>query len=168
MDAVLLKLDDIQTELRNLKKELKGLVQINQVLIHERLNVPIPPPPKEYGEETVVNAKIIIKKSGERASISGKSSFEYKDLIKESANGTARFESSSKSWMIDPKYISILVQKLEAKGLKSAEISVEGFSEEKKESKKETEVPKESKKEVKKEPKKESHEEDDDDDCVFD
>jgi len=110
-----LKLDEIKNELLNtqnmikdLKKEFKGLIEIQQRLIHERLGVPIPASPKEYGEDTNLKNKIEISDfSDGRIKVSG-NTFDYKSAIKEA--GQAKWEQTTKSWSLPIESLEKLVE----------------------------------------------------------
>lgn len=46
-------IDEVKTMIKDLRKDFRGLIEIQQRLIHERLGVSLPPPPKEYGSDGV-------------------------------------------------------------------------------------------------------------------
>ena len=109
---------EIKTMIKELKKELRGLIEIQQRLIHERLGVTVPPSPKEYGEETSAKSnKIEITDFSEgRIKVSG-NTFDYKTAIKEA--GQAKWENSSKSWSLPASSLNNLVKNLEGLNLVS-------------------------------------------------
>ena len=91
-------IDEVKSMIKDLKKELKGLIEIQQRLIHERLGVAAPPPPKEYGEEPSSKNKIEIVDSGKnRIRVSG-NTFTVKDTIKDS--GECKWEGGTKLWSL--------------------------------------------------------------------
>jgi hypothetical protein len=119
MDPLIKKeFDEVKAMIKELKKELRGLIEIQQRLIHERLGVAVPPPPKEYGEETTSKSnKIEITDFSEgRIKVSG-NTFDYKTAIKEA--GQAKWENSSKSWSLPSSSLDALVKNLEGLNLVS-------------------------------------------------
>jgi hypothetical protein len=116
LDEIKKELSEIKTLVKDFKKNLKGLVEIQQRLVHERLGAPVPIPPKEYGEET--NSKSagieLSSTADDRIKISGKKSFDIKETIKESAPSKAKFNASDKSWSIPAEYLDDLITNLEA------------------------------------------------------
>jgi hypothetical protein len=104
----------LKNEIKTLKKEFKGLVEIQQKLIHERLGAPIPAPPTNYGEEDKKQYKSInIEYQADgTATITGKNTFNYKELIKESGNGRAKFITETKGWNIPSSGVDSLIEKL--------------------------------------------------------
>jgi hypothetical protein len=117
----------IKEEMKDLKKNFKGLVEINQRLIHERLNVPVPPPPKDFGEEnktaTKSSAKITISNFGDRIKITGQT-YDYRPLIKEV--GCAKWEGEIKAWSLPLDSLKTLLEKFkEANMLVDRDIKVD-------------------------------------------
>ncbi len=111
------KLEEIISLINGFKRDLKGLVEIQQRLIHERLGVQMPNPPKEYGEETKSTLKIDVTYLGsEQIKVSGKT-FDYKTAIKEA--GPAKFDTSSKSWILSSECLENLIKNFENVGLVS-------------------------------------------------
>jgi len=117
MDPLIKKeFDEIKNMIKDLKKEFKSLIEIQQRLIHERLGVPVPAPPKEYGEESSSSSssksnKIEITNFGsDRIKVSG-NTFDYKTAIKEA--GTAKWENASKSWSLPIDALDKLVKNFE-------------------------------------------------------
>jgi hypothetical protein len=110
------ELTEVKTIVKGFKKELKGLVEIQQRLVHERLSAPLPPPPKEYGEEiTTKGAKINITSiDGDRIRISG-NTFDFRTAIKNA--GIAKWEGGTKSWSLPSECLDQLIQNLEAVNL---------------------------------------------------
>jgi len=109
------ELIEVKTIVKGFKKELKGLVEIQQRLVHERLNVPVPPPPKEYGEETTSKAKINITAiDSDRIRVAG-NTFDFKAAIKEA--GAAKWEQGTKSWSLPSESLDQLIKNLEAVNL---------------------------------------------------
>ncbi len=105
---------ELTTKILNIQKELKGLIEIQQRLIHERLKVPMPPPPTEYGEEKVAKSagsecKIQIVSFGQdRIRISG-NTFDYRPLIK--SCGPAKWEGELKSWSLPVSSLKTIIEK---------------------------------------------------------
>jgi hypothetical protein len=113
MDPLIKKeFDEVKTLIKDVKKEFKGLIEIQQRLIHERLGVAMPPAPKEYGEEIGSKSnKIEITDFTEgRIKVSG-NTFDFKSAIKEA--GQAKWENSSKSWSLPKDSLENLVKNLE-------------------------------------------------------
>jgi hypothetical protein len=110
------ELAEIKTIVKGFKKELKGLVEIQQRLVHERLGAAVPLPPKEYGEETSSKSVGIelSSTSDDRIKITGKKSFDIKETIKQSAPFKAKFNAGDKSWSIPSEYLDALIANLEA------------------------------------------------------
>ncbi len=113
--------NELLAEINKIRIEFQGLIAIQQNLIHTRLNVSVPPPPKEYGVEKTAsstennNYKIIISQFGhDRIKITGKT-FEYKDIIKES--GQARWENDLKGWSLNSSCTETLINKFKGEGL---------------------------------------------------
>jgi hypothetical protein len=108
-------LAEIKSLVKDFKKNLKGLVEIQQRLVHERLSVPIPPSPKEYGEESSHKPKITITSiDGDRIRIAG-NTFDFRTAIKNA--GTAKWEGGTKSWSLSSECLDQLIQNLEAVNL---------------------------------------------------
>ena len=103
---------NLTTKVSELRQELKGLVEVQQKLIHVQLGAPIPPKPKEYGEEVNNSSKIQITNTldGKSIKVSGKT-YDYMSLIKEA--GPAKFEKDTKSWILPMDSLDSLVQKLQ-------------------------------------------------------
>lgn len=120
-------INDLKTISKTFKKELKGLVEIQQKLIHERLGVEPPPPPKEYGEDSTNNttktSKIdIVSIDADRIRISG-NTFDYKSCIKNAGN--AKWEQSTKSWSLPSNSLDQLISNFESMNLvKNVDFSV--------------------------------------------
>jgi hypothetical protein len=108
--------DEVKQMIKDLKKELKGLIEIQQRLIHERLGVAVPPSPREFGEEAGSSKnKIEISDFSEgRIKVSG-NTFDYKMAIKDA--GPAKWEQESKSWSLPLKSLDKLVKNLEGLNL---------------------------------------------------
>lgn len=112
LDEIKKDIAEIKTIVKGFKKELKGLVEIQQRLVHERLGVPVPAAPKEYGEEPVNKAKInIVSLGDDRIRVSG-NTFDYKSTIKEA--GISKWEQATKSWSGPLENLDQLVKALEA------------------------------------------------------
>jgi hypothetical protein len=115
--------NELLAEINKIRKDLQGLIEIQQKLIHERLNVSVPPPPKEYGVEKIVsnienniNYKITISQFGlDRIKITGKGTFDHKNVIKES--GPARWEGELKFWSLPSSCTKTLINKFKDVGL---------------------------------------------------
>jgi hypothetical protein len=119
MDKILKAIEQVETNLtekiNGIRKDLKGLVEIQQRLIHERLNVQMPPSPVEYGEETPIktisnsNSKIQVSNFGQdHIKISGKT-YDYNPIIK--ASGQARWEKELKVWTLPVGSLDTLLDK---------------------------------------------------------
>lgn len=113
MNTLDLKLDIIIKEIENIKNELKGLLEINQRLIHERLGVPPPPPPSNDNNNN--KNIIIIKKHDLNKIIVSGNTYNYKEDIKKSGN--CNFDKTTKSWILDHESINDLINNLENLGL---------------------------------------------------
>lgn len=123
--------EDLKKDILDLKKEFRGLIEIQQRLIHEiRLNVQMPNPPLEYGNDnkkevvkTSFDEKIKISNLGsDRIKIEGKT-FDYKHLIKSS--GYARWESELKVWSLPIESLDILVEKFKQVDFTDKDIKIE-------------------------------------------
>ena len=124
MDEIKSELAEIKTMIKDFKKNLRGLVEIQQRLVHERLGVPVPVSPKEYGEESTSKpVKInIISIDDNRIRISG-NTFDFKTPIKEA--GQAKWEQGTKSWSLPADCLDQLIKNLEAVNLvKDTDFSV--------------------------------------------
>ena len=115
------ELEEIKKNQKNLKRELQGLIEIQQKLIHERLGSAIPSPPKEYGEEpgakSASSIGIDISSSGkDRINITGKRTFDIRDSIKEA--GSAKFDQATKTWSLPLNCLQKLITNLESLNLK--------------------------------------------------
>lgn len=104
---------ELASKISNLQKEFKSLVEIQQRLIHERLKVPMPPPPTDYSEEKTVknnnDCKIQIVSFGQdRIRISG-NTFDYRPLIK--SCGSAKWEGELKSWSLPLSSLKTVIEK---------------------------------------------------------
>ncbi len=120
------ELTEIKNSIKNIElrmqkmpteKNLRGLIEIQQRLVHERLGVAVPISPKEYGEESnsKTTLKIDISNLGDdRIKVSGKT-FDYKDAIKEA--GSAKFDQVSKSWSLPLDSLNQLIKNFEAVNL---------------------------------------------------
>jgi len=107
------ELNELKTLVKSLQKEFKGLVEINQRLIHERLGVAPPPPPKEYGEESTSKSSKAIEIQDftkGRIKVSG-NTFKYKDSIKDA--GGCKWEGDIKSWSLPIDSLNKLIINLE-------------------------------------------------------
>lgn len=116
------ELSEIKAIIKDFKKNLKGLVEIQQRLVHERLKVAIPPSPQEYGGESNLKVKINITcAEGNKIKVSG-NTYDIKDTIK---NTGGKFESSTKSWLLPFDCLDQLVKNFEAINLvKDTDFSV--------------------------------------------
>lgn len=114
---------EIKTLVKDFKKNLRGLIEIQQRLVHERLGTTVPISPKEYGEETSNKTKIEISNAGnDSIKVSGKT-FDFKEAIKSS--GAAKFDQGSKSWTLPLDCLDKLVKNFEAINLvKGTDFSV--------------------------------------------
>jgi hypothetical protein len=156
LDDIRKDLAEIKTIVKSFKKELKGLVEIQQRLVHERLGVPVPPAPKEYGEEPANKAKINIVSLGEdKIRVSG-NTFDFKSTIKEA--GISKWEQATKSWSGPLECLDQLISALEAVNLvKDVDFIVDvKEGDNKGENKGESEKSEKSKEESEKESEKES------------
>ncbi len=123
IECILSVKNELLVEINKIRKDLQGLIEIQQKLIHERLNVSVPPPPKEYGVEKIVNNienninyKITISQFGsDRIKITGKGTFDHKNVIKES--GQARWEGELKFWSLPSSCTETLINKFKGVGL---------------------------------------------------
>ena len=119
-DEIKNELKEIKKMITSLKNELKGLIEIQQKLVHERLSAPIPPPPSSSAEKT--NNKIItISKDLGNIVITG-NTYNYNSVIKESAkdNDTnAQWNSSKKAWIMKEECLETLIKKFTEAGLNS-------------------------------------------------
>lgn len=112
-------LDEIKSMIKDLKKELRGLIEINQRLIHERLGVTAPPPPKEYGEDSVPVKMEITDAGPGFIKISGSQTYDFKSKIKEAApTNIAKWDGPTKSWKMPGQYLDQLIKNLESVNLK--------------------------------------------------
>lgn len=134
VDKILQKIDNLEKNLyekiTNIQKEMKGLIEIQQRLIHERLRVPMPPPPNEYGEEkpvkTTNNNKIQISKFGENHIKLSGGTYKYKNLIK--SLEFARWEDELKIWSLPLNHLSTLIETFKQANLeenKDFEVNIE-------------------------------------------
>ena len=116
-ESVVKDLAEIKTLIKGFKKDLKGLIEIQQRLVHERLGAPVPLPPKEYGEETSSKSIGIelSSTSDNRIKISGKKSYDVKDTVKKFTG--ARFSGEDKSWSIPSEHLDDLIKNMEALNL---------------------------------------------------
>lgn len=110
-------LNELKTMIKDIRRDFKGLIEIQQRLIHERLNVPMPNPPVEYGEESAVVSKkknegiVISDFSDGRIKITG-NTFNYRDTIK--SIGGSKWEANTKVWSVPSSELEDLVTKLES------------------------------------------------------
>jgi hypothetical protein len=112
LDEIKKDLAEIKQIVKTFKKELKGLVEIQQRLVHERLGVAVPISPKEYGEEPNSKTKIDISSLPDgRIKVSGKT-FDFKSAIKDS--GYAQFDLTSKAWTLPGNCLNKLILNFEA------------------------------------------------------
>jgi len=121
MEAQLIEIknmiNSLSTKVSEIRQELKGLVEVQQRLIHVQLGAPIPPKPKEFGEETSSSgAKIQISNNtdGKTIKITGKT-YDYMACIKECGN--AKFDKDTKSWNLPIDAVDTLVKKLKSMNL---------------------------------------------------
>lgn len=114
--------EEIKGMIKDLRKEFRGLIEIQKRLIHERLGVPIPPPSNEYAQpEGKKPSSIEIKNYGDgRISIQG-NTYEYNSAIKEAASSNgekARWEPApQKLWHVSDKCLSSLIENFRNVGL---------------------------------------------------
>ncbi len=111
------ELKDIKKMIYGLKDELKGLIEIQQKLVHERLNAPIPAAP--VTEKSSNKKQITISKDMNSIVLTG-NTFDYNSIIKETAkenNTSARWESSKKAWILNEECLDDLIKKFENAGL---------------------------------------------------
>jgi len=113
---------DAQANIKTLRQEYKGLVEIQQCLIHEKLGAPTPAYPKEYGETSsgTTTKSIGIELTSiadDRIKISGKKSFDVKEIVKQSGQSKAKFDAADKSWSIPAKYLDDLLKNFQAANL---------------------------------------------------
>lgn len=102
-------LKDLVKEVKDLKKEYKCLIEVQQKLIHERLGVPVPTQPITYGE-TKKNPKIInITRDSNELVITG-NTFNHRSLIKDIAKGKAQWNNDLKGWNIPGEYEDDLIK----------------------------------------------------------
>ena len=117
-EFITLTKNELILEINKIRKELQGLVEIQQKLIHVNLNAPLPPLPKEYSSEKPVetgNFEINIAPFGDRIKVTGKGTFKYKDLIKEI--GQVKWEQDLKFWSLPLNLLAPLLKKFSDKGL---------------------------------------------------
>jgi hypothetical protein len=117
---------ELKKLLKELRKDFKGLVEIQQKLVHVQLGVAVPSSPVEYGEDSKSKSnkcKIeITGTTGSTIKISG-NTFDIRDIIKES--GKSKWEQETKSWILPYDCLDIFTSKLEKKGLvKDTDFSV--------------------------------------------
>jgi hypothetical protein len=104
---------ELTLKISGVQKEFRSLVEIQQRLIHERLKVPMPPPPTDYSEAKTVKSisdyKIQISSFGQdRIRISG-NTFDYRPLIK--SCGPAKWEGELKSWSLPQSSLKTIIEK---------------------------------------------------------
>jgi hypothetical protein len=115
-------LKDLVKEVKDLKKEYKCLIEVQQKLIHERLGVPVPTQPITYGE-TKKNPKIInITRDSNELVITG-NTFNHRSLIKDIAKGKAQWNNDLKGWNIPGEYEDDLIKEFKKM---SVEYSIDG------------------------------------------
>ncbi len=109
--------NEIKTMIKGVKQELRGLIEIQKRLIHERLGVPNPPASTEYAQpegKKIKNIEIKNYTDG-RISIAG-NTFDYNSAIKAAAtdNGQrARWEPAPhKLWHMPEDCLDSLVENL--------------------------------------------------------
>ncbi len=115
MEEIKKELVEIKTELKKLRNELKGLIEIQQQLVHERLGVPLPPPPSTEESKGTSGGTFGLEISNfgdKRIKITGKNTFNVKDHIKEV--GQASFEKETKSWSLPSDCLENLIKKFES------------------------------------------------------
>lgn len=107
-------IEELKQIIKQMKNDLKGLVEIQQRLIHERLNVPCPPSPIEYVDEPRKKSTIEIKNhSDDKIIVSGKT-YDVKDAIKLCR---AKFDNDTKSWILNIDSLDVLTEKFKQLGL---------------------------------------------------
>lgn len=108
------ELKEIKNMLLSFKDELKGLIEIQQKLIHERLGAPVP-----TTVEKVNNKIITITKDLNTILLTG-NTYAYNSIIKDSAkecNTNAQWNSSKKAWILNEDCLDNLVKKFKDAGL---------------------------------------------------
>jgi hypothetical protein len=101
-----------------MKDEFKGLVEIQQQLIHGRLGAPVPAPVSTVEKQS--NKTITILQDLGKLVVTG-NTYNYNSLIKESAKDndmSAVWNGSKKAWELNERCLDTLVNKLEEAGLK--------------------------------------------------
>lgn len=102
----------VQQCAKEVKNEVRGLIEIQQRIIHQTMGVPVPPKPQpltEYGTKYGIE---ITKLGDDRVKISGKKTFEIREVIKSAGNGNAKFDQDTKTWSIPLHCLGNLVDKL--------------------------------------------------------
>lgn len=112
------EIKEMKTIILSLKDELKGLVEIQQRLIHERLGAPTPLPPANNTDR--INNKIItISKDLNSILLTG-NTYAYNSIIKDAAkecNTTAQWNSSKKAWVLNEECLDNVIKKFIDSGL---------------------------------------------------
>jgi hypothetical protein len=109
------ELNEIKQLIKDHKKALQGLVEIQKKLIHQ--GGLLPPPSNEYSEPAAVSTKdktIKIINFGERIGVIG-DTYKYNDAIKNAAeknNEKAKWDPSSKTWHVSIDCLDALIQNL--------------------------------------------------------
>lgn len=118
-DHIKEELKCIKKMITDLKDEFKGLIEIQQKLVHERLNAPTPAAPVSVVEKSNNKKLITISKDMNSIVLTG-NTFDYNSLIKETAkenDTSAKWESSKKAWILNEECLDDLIKKFENAGL---------------------------------------------------
>lgn len=107
------ELSEIKELIKGFKHELKGLIEIQQRLVHERIGAPIPPSPS-VEEPIKKSTKINILVTGDNCKVSG-NTFDYRDTIK--SVGHVKWEQETKSWVLSSSCLESLISGLESRNL---------------------------------------------------
>ena len=121
--AAIAEVKENQADLKKLvsdtKKELRGLIELQQRLIHERLGVAPPAPPVEYAQpegKKVKNIQIIDYKDG-RIGVVG-NTYDYNSAIKGAAavnDERAKWDPApAKTWHMPANCLDALIENLRA------------------------------------------------------
>lgn len=122
---LMVEIDNIKKLLEEIvdaqKNNIRGLVETNSTLIHERLKTPTPiittpdsmsqisQPSSKNNNTTIIN---ITDANNGMVRVYGTNTFKYRDIIKKSGQGKAVWVSSTKEWMIPKQYYEGLVDEL--------------------------------------------------------